>query len=432
MSDSADLEGEPTVPRQSRRVSTVVYPPPPGPPRPGAQPRAPRNRSTAASPVDGQRDPLVERRRLRSVLEALQAELVEMETSPSFLMLTSGSLGMETERAVGSTMAEVNVLWPLLHGARSELTLLDELGDGRTVGREIQERLTQPMVTVAAGPNTPARQMLLGDALDRARALLVPIEEAVARVDTMWLELLPRLDGSKRTLARLRDEAARLGVTEPLIGRAQALATDLEERLVSDPFGIHPNDPANLDEQVALAAEQIASLRSGHDGLETDMASTEALLAELRGLRAAADAARLASLEKIKEPAGLVRIPAPSVIDGTRGLADRLDDLFDDAVPWMHRRTMLDQVRSSADRLHRQLERAEAANRGPIDKRNELRGRLTAFQAKMAAVGQGENQELTELADLARAELYTSPVDLDIAEALVDDLAQGIRREATA
>ncbi len=355
-----------------------------------------------------------------------------METSPSFLMLTSGSLGMETERAVGSTMAEVNVLWPLLHGARSELTLLDELGDGRTVGREIQERLTQPMVTVAAGPNTPARQMLLGDALDRARALLVPIEEAVARVDTMWLELLPRLDGSKRTLARLRDEAARLGVTEPLIGRAQALATDLEERLVSDPFGIHPNDPANLDEQVALAAEQIASLRSGHDGLETDMASTEALLAELRGLRAAADAARLASLEKIKEPAGLVRIPAPSVIDGTRGLADRLDDLFDDAVPWMHRRTMLDQVRSSADRLHRQLERAEAANRGPIDKRNELRGRLTAFQAKMAAVGQGENQELTELADLARAELYTSPVDLDIAEALVDDLAQGIRREATA
>ena len=51
--------------------------------------------------------------------------------------------------------------------------------------------------------------------------------------------------------------------------------------------------------------------------------------------------------------------------------------------------------------------------------RNELRGRLDAYQAKALRRGFGEDPALTPLYEAAKAALYTAPCDLTAARAAV-------------
>ena len=116
------------------------------------------------------------------------------------------------------------------------------------------------------------------------------------------------------------------------------------------------------------------------------------------------------------------------MLDGPQGLADRLDDIVRNAgASWDQRRTLVDGWLSTARKLEAQLQRAEAANRAPLARRDELRGLLRAYQAKISAVGRAEDLELTALADQARVELYTAPTDLPRAAATIEELARRLR-----
>ena len=92
----------------------------------------------------------------------------------------------------------------------------------------------------------------------------------------------------------------------------------------------------------------------------------------------------------------------------------------------MTRRAGLDAWMRSARRFRDQLAQAEAANRAPLQERDELRGLLTAYRAKMAGVGKAEDQTASELADEAHNELYTRPTDLDRALRLLRELGAAV------
>ena len=62
-----------------------------------------------------------------------------------------------------------------------------------------------------------------------------------------------------------------------------------------------------------------------------------------------------------------------------------------------------------------------------IRARDELRGMLTAYQAKAQAVGLAEDVELGELYAAAREELYSAPCDLGRAEQRVLEYQRAIR-----
>ena len=198
---------------------------------------------------------------------------------------------------------------------------------------------------------------------------------------------------------------------------------------MADPLALTTDgDGAQLDAAVAGAASQVAALRSGHDRLEADLGGAEELLAGLRSLRARAQAAVSESEAKVVDPEGLIRVPSTAVLDGPGGLADRLDDIVRNAeASWDQRRTLVDGWLSTARRLEAQLQKAETANRAPLARREELRGLLRAYQAKISAVGRAEDLELTTVADRARVELYTAPADLSRAAATIDELARRLR-----
>ena len=198
---------------------------------------------------------------------------------------------------------------------------------------------------------------------------------------------------------------------------------------MSDPASVTVVDGSNLDAQVAKAAKQMSALRTGHDRLDADFGATEELLASLRVLRARADAARTESLTKVVGATDLVRVPSPQLLDGPDGMAARLDALFEQAssAAWTQKRAMLDAWLATARKLENQLIRAEDRNRAPLEARNELRGRLEAYSAKIAATGRAEDLELSDMLDRARAVLYTAPSDLAEAEAAISDLATRLR-----
>lgn len=367
--------------------------------------------------------------RHESALAGLRSALVDLEASPSYLMLTGDELGAETRAEVGSAVDGATSLWPLIEAADGALThvrrYVDANGAKGEHRREVARLLTERWVTVE-GFDAP---LAIVEVLGRFRADYDSIRERVTEINDLWLAILPRIDAARSTLARLEAEIADLGVPEPLIGRARALAEDLERRLVSDPLSVVEADGPQLDAQVAAAADQVAALRSGHDNLEDDLRSTEPLLASLRVLRARAQAAAGESRAKVHEPEGLIQVPTAAVIDGEAGLAARLDEVFalSGGGSWNRCRALLDSWLETARKLERQLVRAEAANREPLARRDELRGRLRAYQAKIAAMGKAEDLDLTAIADEARAELFTAPTDLGAAAARIEDLARRLR-----
>jgi hypothetical protein len=395
-----------------------------------AQPEAGRSAGTGIPP--GAVDPVVALEQHEAALASLRTALTEVESSPSYLMVTDAELGPETASRYGGAARDAAELWVLLDAVASVLGAAREhlvtRGSDRADGQELRRLLEQRWYSLTLGSGPP-RSWSAPALLTEIRRRFDAVRSAVADIDRLWVTILPRVEAARATLERLQDEVDELGVPEPLIGRARALADDLADRLVEDPASVNPRDGANLDLQVAEAAKQVAALRTKHDNLDDDLGATEELLASLRVLRARAEAARSEAASKVVAPEGLVRVPGPAVLDGPDGLAARLDGLFENAaaVGWARKRSLLDTWLSSARKLEAQLLRANEANRAPIAARDELRGRLQAYRAKMAATGRAEDLAMVEVADRARQLLYTAPTDLAAAEAAIVDLAARLR-----
>lgn len=363
-------------------------------------------------------------------MSGLRAGIVDLEGSPSYLMLTGDGLGPVTAGKVGSAGTGASELWPLLEGAAAAVAHVRERADegglrGKS-GEEIVRLLSERWVEI---PGRAGERRSIQELLNDVRRRYDAIRPLVAEVEGLWQAILPRVDAANATLARLRSEVDELGVPEPLISRAEALASDLSSRLVDDPLAVTAADGDQLDEAVAAAATQVTQLMAGHASLDADLAATEEQLARLRLLRNQAAAAGARARAKVQSPQGLVSVPSASVLDGPGGMAERLDRLLGSERPtaWNQQRALLDGWLTTARRLQQQLERALAANRAPIDHRDELRGRLRAYQAKISAVGRAEDLDLTDLVDVIRGELYTAPTDLDRAQATIDELARSLR-----
>jgi len=399
------------------------------PSRPGVG--VPSGLGVGASP--GRLDVVGALEHYESALATLRTALAEVEASPSYLLLTDADLEGETARRYGHAARDAKELWPLIDAASDQLGAarahLDAKGASGANGTELRRLLEERWYSVTDLPGRSPRPFSVPELLAEIRRRYEAVRIGVTEIDKLWVSVLPRVEAARATLDRLEAEADALDVREPLIGRARALADDLAERLVSDPASVNPQDGANLDIQVADAAKQMAQLRTGHDNLDDDLNATEELLASLRVLRARGEAARVEALTKVVDPEGLVRVPDPGLLDGPDGLAARLDRLFENAATgaWTQKRTLLDSWLTSATKLERQLIRANEANRAPIEARNELRGRLRAYAAKMAATGRAEDLDLAELVDRASGLLYNAPTDLRAAEAAIADLAARLR-----
>lgn len=373
----------------------------------------------------------------------IASNLHELQDHAAYDLLRNGAVDGSTAAQLGPAVAAADQLWDMFSQLRDALSRARRL---RGTDRRMNDRQRAPIIEILTGPSilvetvvTPLserglfdessneRRITIERLLDDMRAAYEPLRDGVAAIHAVHRNLLPRLDAAEVTIAAAARSATELGIVEPEVETARRRLETVRSLMLDDPLALAPDEGERLDRQVRLAAGRVADVRRGRDRLESDLASMAGLVAEVRTLRARAATALAEATAKIAGPAHLVRVPPVAAIDGPNGLAARSKAIIDDPSPsWQQRRARLDKWLLVARRLRDQLAAAEASNRVGLQRRDELRGLLTAYRAKMAGTGKAEHRAAFEVADEAHNELYTRPTNLARAEQLLGELARTV------
>lgn len=367
----------------------------------------------------------------RAATSHLLDGLNELEQLPSHLMLADVEPGTRTATDYLAVGVKATDLRRALGSVSAQLDLVDAL----TQGSE-RDRLRALSAPFDLGLRASAAQPVsLAAAVALIRTRLDALVDFVARIDQVWLQNLSRLDAANKTLNRLDAEVASLGIVEPLLGRTRQRVEHLKDLLMTDPLAAEADVGAEIDRLVADAARHVSMARLGRDNLDSDLADTEVLLANLRVLRSRAHAALDESRAKLVDVPNPVVVPAASVLDGQGGLAEQLDDVNEamgrpqasSQPDWAVQRSRLDNWLRTAKKLEAQLTDAVERNGAGLARRHELRGAFGAFEAKMAALGRAEDPQLMDTVDEVWNELYTAPTHLDRAADGLARLANALR-----
>ena len=292
---------------------------------------------------------------------------------------------------------------------------------------ELERLLGRQAVTLPDGSRTSAAALLTGLEADVARA-----RAAVDKLSRAWRDILPRLDRARSTLAATTARAADLGVDEPEVSAAEALLERVSAMAAADPLTA---DPGPTEEAVERARSRVELLAGQRATLATDLDAARAELDALSRLVEHGREAAAATRERIADAEGLAEPLDARDLDGggaagSGGLRPWLARIEREAEAgsWVTAANGLTAWQKAASDLRGRAQAVLAANQAPLARRNELRGRLESYRVKAAAVGKGEDAELTRLYRSARDALYVRPIQLAAAERLVQDYVQSVNR----
>lgn len=372
------------------------------------------------------------------------ANLQELEQHSVYQLLTTDVLTGATAAAFRPLTTADPSLWRLFTMLGAALDEARRLrGTGSRISADdraaLAEALGSPSVVIArediplaerglTGAPTRTERISIEALIDRMRAIYEPVRDVVTHAERVLRDVLPRLNSAEASVRRLRAEATSLGMDTVQLDRIDETIARVRDLSLTDPLSIPQNTRLSLDSAIHDAAEAISAARTSHDELAADLAAASHLLDECRDLISRATAARTEALVKIAAPVGLRHAPSIDAIDGERGLAARLDPILASTDPWQTVRHRLDSWTAGASALRDQLRGVVAANVRPVARRDELRGRLAAFRAKMAATGHSEDLVLRDISAEAHNELFTSPTDLVRAERLVTEFGNRLAR----
>ncbi len=373
----------------------------------------------------------------------IAANLHELDSHSVYQLLTNDDLVGQTATQLNPALNADPSLWQMYHLLESTLAEARRVrADGRitTADREhLAQLLGGSSVALSSDPigfanrdltsaATTERRVSIDALINLMRSVYEPLRDGVAQADQVIRRVLPRLNAVTTSVGRTTAEALDLGVATGEAQRINRLVNDLRERCLTDPLSVSVADSVEVDQLVHRFSESVAQARASHDALIGDLAAAHALLDECRSLLNAAQRHLTDATLRVADPIGMRNPPTTAIIDGPQGLAAMLTPIATSSEPWQTIRRRLEAWSVTADRLAHQLRQVESANRQPLDRRDELRGRLSAFRAKMAGTATGTNDVLHELAAEAYNELFTAPTDLARAARLVSELGEQIAK----
>ncbi len=380
--------------------------------------------------------------------DAIQANLLELDSSFGKQLLTGTQLTGDTKRRWDATAATLATLWQVYSAYSAVVDQAAEAVARHLGARELAALtalLTGRSVQLASGPAPLAGRDLADSgredltpatAVARMRGAFAAVTEVVAAAEQVWTEVAGRLEGVGAELARVTSLAATLG-DEALTGRLTAVQGELarlRDTLNSDPLAlwlgrsnpggtmVDTSAADRLQEEVAAAAAQVDELVRLRDGARQRIAGVTAAAATARSVREDAVAAWRLAAAKIA--AGALPPEPGSLADLSARLAG-LDSLLASG-RWTRLASeldLLDRELTAATAAFTATERAVVA---AMAKRDELRGLLGAYKAKGARLGAVEDPGLAERYDQARELLWTAPCDLAAAEAAVAGYQQAV------
>jgi hypothetical protein len=345
--------------------------------------------------------------RLERDAQASREALLEIELDHTREQLEKSSLTGVTATAWMTAAAEFASAW------EAQTLLDDHLARARRARGAERERLL----------GTGAHDELLA----RCSAPLAAMRELLVRVADAWDAYVPRLTTVNATVRACADLLDELGAPpQPDLARAREELAALTDAVARDPLGAPVERIATLEQAVAAARSSVEQLRDFRTDAEHRLSEARALLDEVRCAEQDARDAHLTAQEKI---AG-AQLPAPvAVPDDLAAELDRVADLARSAA-WPEACDRLYRWQLDATRARDEAQAIAAANRAPIATRDELRGRLNAYQAKAHRLHLLEDPELAALHARAHRMLHTAPTDLDAAADVLRRYQAGLSSNA--
>ena len=374
--------------------------------------------------------------------DAIQANLLELDSSFGKQLLAGAELTGETRRRWDATAATLGTLWQVYEAYSAVVDQAAEAAARHLGPRELaalSALLTGRSVRLAAGPAPlagrdladPGREDLtLATAVARMRGAFSAVTEVVAAAEHVWTEVAGRLDAAGAGLARVTPLATALG-DEALAGNlasAQDKLARMRDTLNSDPLALWQGGTVDTSGADRLA-ERVAAAVARADELIRLRDEARQRVDEVRAAAAAARAARddaAAAWQRAAEKIAAAALPPPPA--ESADLSARLAGLgpLMDGGRWPRLASeldLLDRELAAATASFREAERAAVS---ALARRDELRGLLGAYKAKAARLGAVEDTALAQRYDRARVLLWTAPCDLTAAEAAVAGYQQAV------
>ncbi|GII60664.1 hypothetical protein Skr01_07490 [Sphaerisporangium krabiense] len=373
-------------------------------------------------------------RRRAEERDRVAGDLLDLDDHPGHRLLTGMTPTGETGRRWQAAQARYVTLWWLFDAYRRALDRAQEL---RSAARPdlaaLTALLTGPSVALEPGDVPVEKRSLLQAAGERVTldVLLARMDAAyrevagtVADVDAAWAALLPRLDEADAARAAARGLARDLGVQDPDLDELDDRAAALRASVTTDPLGCAGRGD-ELDALASACAARKAALERAVLARE-EFAERARRLEEriARVAEAEREALRVRDLVLVK-----IAAPAlPAMPDQAPALRDRLGALRTLTGRWLELAERLTAMERATDEALARTESVTESIAGLIGRRDELRGRLSAYQAKAVRLGHAEDVTLTELYGAARDVLWSAPCDLRRATVAVAEYQRAITR----
>ena len=308
--------------------------------------------------------------------------------------------------------------------------------------RSIEQLLTQQSVHLSNVQTPLAERDLLSSSqqvqmisldrlLDRMMVDFMTARDVFIAIETAWTELESKLITIHQSLTELQQLARKLpgSFPESLI-TAQTNFTKFQSQIDRDPLGIERTFTQNLTPLIDRTRQELVTLHHQRQQLQSDFAAASQYLHQLSQIDQESIESATASQAKIIHDLPVcLALPAEELSELEQWLR-RLVTKFEAGLTSPVRvglTNWLDRVQSDIMTARSAL----AANRLPLDTRQELRGRLDALTAKALAKGKAEDPILADLAIRSRQVLYTSPTDLNLAMSLVKSYEQRLNLGST-
>ena len=368
--------------------------------------------------------------------DTIQANLLDLDNSFGKRLLAGAALTGETRKRWDAAAAGLATLWETFGAYSAVVDKAAELmaGARRSAARELAEigsllngtsvRLSRPSPALARGDltGTGDTQVTLAAAVTDMRRAFAAASAVVTAAEAVWTEAGEALQQIGDRLATARQQLGGLDgdALGQDLGVAEADLAQLRAVLNTDPLALWHGGRVDttrlgrLRERAAAAASAAGKLAALRDNASARVAAVSAAVSAASAARQDAIAARDRATAKIV----IVALPAPPEVSG---LAARLADAqsLRAAGRWTRLAAELDLIEKQAAAAVSACREAERHATALLDRRDELRGLLDAYQARAARLGGAEDSDLDARYARARELLWTAPCDLAAATAAV-------------
>ena len=378
---------------------------------------------------------------------AANQNLLDLYDLPAYQRLSG--VGNPPNNVTGITQQQASTALTAIDRLFEDLELLNQTLDrSRKLRRELPaffindgdlqsiEQLVTGQSVQLANVQTPLAQrdllsssqqvqmISLDELLDRMMANFTIARDVFSAIELAWTELESKLITTHQSLIELQQLAQKLQVSCPQsLITAQTNFTNLQAQIDRDPLGIDRTFTQDLTPLINHTRQELVTLHQQRQQLQADFAAAPQYLHQLSQINQDSIESYTASQAKIIHNLPVcLPLPAEEITELELWL-ERLVAKFEAGLIPPVRVGLTNWL----DRVQRDLITARsalAANRLPLDTRQELRGRLDALTAKALAKGKAEDPILADLAFRSRQVLYTSPTDLNLAISLVKSYEQ--------